>query len=260
MVCGVSVLLTGGFAQHTSDTSLEGVMAGKRVAVVTGGTGALGRVIVREFVAAGYAAAVPVRAGDQGSSRVLPGATSSDLFTGPAELADEREVKAFVDAVLGRFGRIDALVNAAGGYAGGHQVEEIPLEEWASMMATNLTTCFLMSRAVLGEMRRAGGGRIINIAAMPAVLPSTKRGAYAVSKRGVAALTEVIAEETKGTGITCNAIAPSIILTEANARSMPGADTSKWVKPEEIAKLVLFLCSDEARPISGNVIRVFGGV
>jgi NAD(P)-dependent dehydrogenase (short-subunit alcohol dehydrogenase family) len=103
-------------------------------------------------------------------------------------------------------------------------------------------------------------GRIVNIAAMPALVPSTKRAAYAVSKRGVAALTELIAEETKATGITCNAIAPSIILTEANVRAMPGADAAKWVKPEEIAKLILFLCSSDARPISGNVIRMFGGV
>jgi NAD(P)-dependent dehydrogenase (short-subunit alcohol dehydrogenase family) len=235
-------------------------MSVKRVAIVTGGTGALGRVIVNEFLDSGHGVAVPTTPHD----RKTPGSSlfgvSADIHVAEADLREEGAVQEFVSGTLERFGRIDILVNTAGGYAGGSLVEEISLDEWERMMSLNLQTCFLMSRAVLKIMRGSQWGRIINIAAMPALLPSTRKAAYAVSKRGVAALTEVIAEETKGTGITCNAIAPSILVTESNLQSMPDADTSRWVTPEEIAKLVLFLSSDHARSISGNTLRVFGGV
>jgi NAD(P)-dependent dehydrogenase (short-subunit alcohol dehydrogenase family) len=117
-----------------------------------------------------------------------------------------------------------------------------------------------MCRAVLPTMRSQELGRIVNIASMHALSPKPNAAAYAVSKRGVVTLTEAIAEETKGSGITANAIAPSLILTEANKKSMPGSDFSRWVTPEEIADTIFFLCSDGARSISGNVIKVFGGV
>jgi NAD(P)-dependent dehydrogenase (short-subunit alcohol dehydrogenase family) len=128
------------------------------------------------------------------------------------------------------------------------------------MMAMNLKTTFLMCRAALPAMRKQLFGRIVNIASVHALVPKANASAYAVSKRGVVTLTEAVAEETKGSGITANAIAPSMILTEANKHSMPTADFSKWVTPEEIADTIVFLCSDGARSISGNVIKVFGGV
>jgi NAD(P)-dependent dehydrogenase (short-subunit alcohol dehydrogenase family) len=235
-------------------------MLQNRVALVTGGTGALGRVIVSEFLASGHGVAVPTTPHERKSPPSLPFGATADVHVAEADLSEEGDVQEFVRGTLARFGRIDFLVNTAGGYAGGSPVEEVSLGEWERMMSLNLRTCFLMSRAALKIMRTSHWGRIINIAAMPALLPSTGKAAYAVSKRGVAALTEVIAEESKGSGVTCNAIAPSILLTESNVRSMPDADTSRWVTPEEIAKLVLFLCSDHARSISGNVLRVFGGV
>jgi NAD(P)-dependent dehydrogenase (short-subunit alcohol dehydrogenase family) len=117
-----------------------------------------------------------------------------------------------------------------------------------------------MSGAVLPLMRAAKRGRIISMAAMAALSPTAGRGAYAIAKRGVVTLTETIAEEVKGSGITANAIAPGIILTPANRASMPSADTSRWVTPEEIAALVLYLCSEDARSVSGNVLKVYGGV
>ncbi len=128
------------------------------------------------------------------------------------------------------------------------------------MLTANLKTAFLMCSAVLPFMRDAKHGRIISIAAMAALAPAASRGAYAIAKRGVITLTETIAEEVKGTGITANAIAPSIIVTPANRASMPAADVSRWVTPEEIAAIVLFLCSDDARSVSGNVLKVYGGV
>jgi NAD(P)-dependent dehydrogenase (short-subunit alcohol dehydrogenase family) len=174
----------------------------------------------------------------------------------PADLRREEDVNGFIRAVQKEFGRLDILVNVAGGYAGGNRVEETPVAEWDAMMEMNLKTTFLMCRGVIPLMK--GFGRIVNVAAMPALRPAARRGAYAVSKAGVVTLTEVIHQEVKGTGITVNAIAPSTLLTEANKASMPGADTSAWVPLAEVASLIGYLCSDEARSVSGNTIRIFG--
>ncbi len=182
------------------------------------------------------------------------------LFLHRADLTSEGETEEFVHAVVERFGRIDYLVATAGGYAGGKRVEDITHDEWEEQLSLNLTSLFLICRAVLPLMRERGFGRIVTITAMPALTSGAERAAYAVSKRGVVSLTEAIANEVKGTGITANAIAPSIILTEGNRASMPDADTSRWVTPDEIAKLVLFLCSPDARSLSGNAIKAFGGV
>jgi NAD(P)-dependent dehydrogenase (short-subunit alcohol dehydrogenase family) len=111
----------------------------------------------------------------------------------------------------------------------------------------------------LPSMRDRGFGRIITIGAMPALKPTAKRGPYQVSKRAVITLTESIAEEVKGTGITANAIVPSTIITPENVESMPDADRSKWVSPEEIVALAAFLCTPEARSVNGNTIKIFGG-
>lgn len=232
----------------------------RRVAVITGGVGALGRVIVGEFLRGGYAVAIPYHAGPGSGTATLPFENDPGVMLRPADLRSETDVDRFIRSVAGELGPVHSLVHTAGGYAGGSPVEELPTEEWEGMITMNLTTCFLMCRAALRQMRAAKSGRIVTIAAMPAVVPSARKAAYAVSKRGVASLTEQIAEETRGSGITANAIAPSIILTEANLRAMPGADSGQWVTPEEIARLAFFLCSDDARSISGNVVRIFGGV
>lgn len=219
----------------------------------------MGQVLVQEFLRRGYNVAVPTRPGgttDQQGSDVMAGA---GVLRVSADLAREDDVRHFVDRVTQVFGMIGVLVNAAGGYAGGNLVEETSVEEWDRMLSTNLKSAFLLSRSVLPGMRARKFGRIINIAAMSAVIPAPRRAAYAVSKRGVVTLTEILAEETMGAGITVNAIAPGTIRTDANIRSMPGADTGVWVSPEEIARLALFLCSDDGRSISGNVIRVSGG-
>ncbi|MEO8169085.1 MAG: SDR family oxidoreductase, partial [bacterium] len=185
---------------------------------------------------------------------------SKKLFTAQADLTAEADVRSFVALVQKQFGAVDCLINLAGGYAGGNTIAEVSLDEWESMMSLNLRTTFLMCREVLKSMLARKAGRIINISAMPAILSGAKKGPYAISKRAVISLTEIIADEVKGSGITANAIAPSIILTDANKTSMPAADVQKWVTPEEIAGVILFLCSDEARSINGNTIKVFGGV
>jgi NAD(P)-dependent dehydrogenase (short-subunit alcohol dehydrogenase family) len=177
-----------------------------------------------------------------------------------ADVSDEVSVKEFVAHVMKKFGRVDFLVNLAGGYAGGKPIADVSLQEWEGMLELNLKTAFLMSRETLAPMLKQKFGRIITIAAMPAITSGAKKGPYAIAKRGVIALTETIADEVKGSGVTANAIAPSIIATDANKASMPDADFRRWVEPDELADLVLFLCSDAARSINGNTIKVFGGV
>ena len=232
-----------------------------RVAVVTGGKGALGSALVRYFQTEGAAVAIPYRGtgAKLPSSQELQSAAGQTFFR-EVDLASEKSVRAFFREVEVHLGPVDFLVNGAGGYVGGSPVEEVTLEEWEEMMESNLKSAFLTCKSVLSRMKERCGGRIINIAAMAALSPVSGRAPYAISKRGVITLTETIAAEVKGTGVTANAIAPSIILTDSNRASMPDADRSKWVTPEEIAALVGYLCSDDARSISGNVIKIYGGV
>ncbi len=172
----------------------------------------------------------------------------------------ETDVRPFCNEVRKRFGRIDILLNIAGGYAGGKKIAEVSLEDWERMLELNLKSVFLMSRGVVQEMMQNGFGRIVNIASRQALLPRAGSGAYAVAKRGVVTLTEVLADEVKGSGITVNAIVPSTIVTEANIRSMGDKDISRWITPDEIAGLILYLCSDAAGSMNGNVLRMFGGL
>lgn len=230
-------------------------------AIVTGGTGALGSVCVDHFSAAGLNIAIPYNS-EKSLAAIPRGVTQSSgkLLTIKTDLTVEEQVESFVAQVVKRFGTIDYLVNTAGGYSGGRTIDEVTLDEWEDIMKMNMRTAFLICRGVLRVMRKQSFGRVVNIAAMPALSSSAKKGPYAIAKRAVVTLTETIAEETKGMGITANAIAPSIILTEANKQSMPKAEFSRWVTPQEIAQLILYLCSDESRSVSGNVIKIYGAV
>jgi NAD(P)-dependent dehydrogenase (short-subunit alcohol dehydrogenase family) len=228
-----------------------------KIVIITGGTGALGSVIAEVFLERGASVAIPYHSSLPRDKSVI---MQDRVLLAKADLLDESDAGTFAAKVVERFGTVDFLINSAGGYSGGSLIEDVGVEEWDSMMDMNAKSCFLMCRAVLPYMKKKQSGRIVNIAAMPALSPGAKKGPYQISKRALITLTETIALETKGTGITANAIAPSIILTEANRSSMPDADSSKWVTPQEIAELILYLCSDHASAISGNTIKIYGGV
>jgi len=172
-------------------------------------------------------------------------------------------------AVTREFARTEARLALTGrseqklerlGWSGGKPVGEAPLEEWDRMLALNLRSAFILSRMLLPLMLESGWGRIVHISSKTAVTPRAKQAAYAVAKMGVITLTEVIAAEVKGTGVTTNVILPSIIDTPANRKMMPQADPGKWVEPERIAATMRFLCSGDAASINGARIPIYGAV
>jgi NAD(P)-dependent dehydrogenase (short-subunit alcohol dehydrogenase family) len=177
-----------------------------------------------------------------------------------ADVTQVERVDALVQDVVGRFGRVDVLLNTVGGWSGGASVGETSVEDWEQMLNVNLRSAFLLSRAVLPRMLEVGWGRIVHVSSKTAVEPRPKQVGYVVSKRGVIALTEVIAAEVKGTGVTANVILPSIIDTLDNRANIPKANPQKWVKPEQIAATMRFLCSDAGASINGASIPVYGAV
>jgi NAD(P)-dependent dehydrogenase (short-subunit alcohol dehydrogenase family) len=232
-----------------------------RTVFVTGGTGALGRVVAEAFYSEG-ASLVITHLHDKENARALQSLsadTARAMFI-KADVTDEGEVKSAFNAALMKFGTIDFLVNIAGGYMGKTPIEQLELKDWDYMMNLNLKSAFLCTREALKIMKERGTGRVVNISAMSGLNPSAGRGAYGISKAAVATLTKIAAQEVKGTSITVNALAPSIIVTEANVRSSPGEDYSKWIKPEEIAELIVYLCSEAANSINGDIIELKGGM
>lgn len=238
----------------------EGGLSG-RVVVVTGATGGLGSAVVQEFARTEARLVLVGRSADRPEGLVEEvGLPDERALPVPADVTQEEEVERLVGAVLARWGRLDVLLNTVGGWTGGKPVWETPVEAWDRLMALNLRSAFLLSRAVLPPMLEAGWGRIVHVASKTAVAPRAKQAGYAVSKMGLVTLVEVIGAEVKGTGVTANVILPSIIDTPANRRMMPKADPAKWVPPERIAATMRFLCSDAAAAINGARIPIYGAV
>ncbi|MBI4428543.1 MAG: SDR family oxidoreductase [Ignavibacteriales bacterium] len=229
-----------------------------KIALVTGGTGALGSVIARKFVAERMKVAVSYIL--ENELKHVPDEQKKQLFIFRANVNEEHEVVQLFNAVLAEFGRVDIVVNTVGGFLPTKPISEVSVEEWDRMMNLNLKSTFLCTREALRRMKGATYGRVVNTSAMVGLSPSPGRAAYAISKAAVSLLTEIVAQEVKGTGITVNAVAPSIIRTKANLESMPGEDSSKWVKPEEIAGLICYLCSESAGAITGTTMKAYGGV
>jgi len=228
------------------------------VTMITGGTGQVGRVVVRRFAEAGAQVVVPYRTlakWEELQAELGPLASQVDGLQ--ADLVDEAAAQRVVARALERHGRIDHLLCLAGGFAGGRFLEA-GVDLWDQMLALNLRPTLLALRAVLPHFLERGSGRAVTVGARQALEPSAGASAYAASKAAVIALTQSLARELRGTGVTINCIVPSTIDTEANRRMMPKADPAKWVKPEEVAALLLFLCSPQAEAINGAVIPIYG--
>jgi NAD(P)-dependent dehydrogenase (short-subunit alcohol dehydrogenase family) len=223
-----------------------------KVIVVTGASGALGTVVAEVALARGARVAGVDHAPTQ-----VP-ATPSRLELGGVDLTDAAQARKTIDAVVSHFGRLDALINIAGGFAFEAIAEGDP-RTWQHMYALNVLTALNASQSAIPHLARSGAGRIVNVGAMGALQAGAGMGPYAASKAGVHRLTEALAAEWKGS-ITVNAVLPSTIDTPANRASMPKADFAKWVKPQELADVILFLVSDAASAVTGALLPVSGRI
>jgi NAD(P)-dependent dehydrogenase (short-subunit alcohol dehydrogenase family) len=231
-----------------------------RVTLVAGGTGGLGRSVSLAFLEAGARVIVTYR--KQEEFDLLKAKASGDasrLEGQQADVTDEAAVKVYVNEVFARHGRLDALVNTVGGYAGGTKLWELDAKVFDSMLNLNLRSGFALSRAAARVMLKQGHGAIVNVASKAGLDHGAGEAAYAASKAAALAMIDSLAADLKGTGVRVNSVLPSIIDTEINRKAMPKADFGKWPKPEEIARVILFLCSDDARVIHGASIPVYGG-
>jgi NAD(P)-dependent dehydrogenase (short-subunit alcohol dehydrogenase family) len=190
--------------------------------------------------------------------KIAAGAHTAALEGSIVDVTDERASAELVTGVVTRHGRLDALVNTVGGYAGGVALWELETKVFDAMLSLNLRSGYALARAVLPAMLKQRRGSIVNVAAKAALDHGAGAAAYAASKAAAVALMDSLAADVKGTGVRVNSILPSIIDTATNRRAMPSGDFAAWPKPEEIAQIILFLCSDNAAVIHGAAVPVYG--
>jgi NAD(P)-dependent dehydrogenase (short-subunit alcohol dehydrogenase family) len=222
-----------------------------RSVVVTGGTGALGAAVTRAFLEDGWSVVVPWIA-----ERELERLDEHErLALVRADLFDPAAVQAVIEAAGPS---LRAVVNLVGGFAEHGRIHETPIETFEEQLRLNLRPGYLMSAAALPAMLRAGGGAIVCVSSRAARRPFPGAAGYIVSKAAVLALVDTLDAEYRTDGIRVNAVLPSVIDTPANRRAMPDADFETWVRPERIAAVIRFLCSDDASAVSGGHLPVYG--
>ena len=224
-----------------------------RVVVITGAFGVLGSAVAKAAAGQGNRVALIdfATGGPEGSAEVF--------VQGGVDLTDAVAASAAIEGAVDHFGGIDALLNVAGGFAW-ETLEAGAWETWATMFKLNVLTATNASRASIPHLRRSDAGRIVNVGANGALKAAMGMGGYAASKAGVHKLTESLAEELKADAITVNAVLPSILDTPTNRADMPDADFASWVAPQDLAAVMLFLASPEARAVTGALVPVTGRV
>jgi NAD(P)-dependent dehydrogenase (short-subunit alcohol dehydrogenase family) len=221
------------------------------VAVVTGGTGILGRAVASAFLAAGARVIATTR-------RPADGETHERLSIEAVDISDERSMLDLGDSVRERHGRCDHLVCCAGGFDAGTPFAELTLERWQRQLDLNATTAFLAARAFVPLMLDARRGSIVFVGSRAALQPFAGAVPYSVSKAAVIALTTALSVELRDQGITVDCVLPSVIDTPANRAASPDADPSRWVSPEDLAGTILWLSGSDARDTSGAIVPVYG--
>lgn len=228
-----------------------------RVAIVTGGTGALGQAVTLRLLADGATVTVPYveeREAERLQAQLRPGQRDRVLLT-RADVTDATAMAGFVDAVLGQHRRIDILISLVGGFAAGTLLET-DRATWDRMLALNLTSLFTAARAVTPAMTAAGHGRVITVGSRAVLPPAAGFLAYTVAKSGVIAFTQAVAQELRGTGVTVNCVLPSTMDTPANRAAMPDSDRRGWVPVESVAAVIAFLASDEAAHVTAALVTI----
>lgn len=230
-----------------------------RNVLITGGTGILGSAVTKAYlekdgnVAVTYLFDDEVERFKQHNPEICDDVTF--LF---ANVTEEEEVQKTIETFLNQFGHLDVLVNIVGGFVGGIPAAELEEDRWDFMMNLNLKSVFLCCKAVIPHMTERGSGKIVNVSARAGLKGEAGLSAYCVSKGGVRTLTEALAAEVMDSGINVNCIMPSIMDTPMNREAMPDEDHSRWVKTEDVAKVISFLTSDDASIINGAAIPVYG--
>jgi NAD(P)-dependent dehydrogenase (short-subunit alcohol dehydrogenase family) len=223
-----------------------------KITLVTGANGGLGTHVTKALLEAGFAVA-----------GLAPRIQQSDFanpnfIAFPGSLNSLDEARKAVASVIDRCGKIDVLAHTVGSFAGGSTVVDTDDATWQRMFDANVNRAFHILRAVIPEMRKAGGGRIIAIGSRQAEEPAPKIGAYSASKAAIVSLMKTVALENKDAGITANVILPGTMDTPANRKDMPGADVSQWVQPASVASLIVWLAGDAGKDVTGAAIPVYG--
>lgn len=230
-----------------------------QVILVAGGTGALGSAVSLAFLQQLAHVVVTYQRPDEFTAlQTAAGAHASSLEGRPVDVSNESAVHQLTQELIATRGRIDVLVNAVGAYSGGTPLWKIDPATFDQMLALNLRSGYVLSRAIVPAMLKRSRGAIVNVASRAAVDHAAGAAAYAASKAAAVALIDSLAADLKGTGVRANSILPSIIDTPANRKAMPTADYAAWPKPDEIARVILFLCSDDAKLINGASVPVYG--
>jgi NAD(P)-dependent dehydrogenase (short-subunit alcohol dehydrogenase family) len=227
--------------------------------LITGAAGNLGQAVARAFQSAGASLVLVDKTTDR-LGHVYPAWTNSAniYLAAPYDVMDRESLNTLVYRVVNHFGRLDILVNTVGAYRAGMPVYQTPLEVFDQMMTLNARSAFLVSQAVIPVMINQASGKIIHVAAKAGQFGTANNAAYSASKSAVIRITESLAAEMKEKGINVNCIIPGTIDTPQNREAMPDADTTRWVSPESVADVILFLASPAARSISGAAIPVTG--
>ena len=230
-----------------------------RVVLVTGGAGNLGQAVTRAFLEKGARVAVPLYKTDkQGALDGLRSEYGDQLNTFALDLTTERGAAAAVEQVAEWGRRLDSVAHLVGGYIGGFSLAETPFAVWMRMMELNLTSAFLVTHHGLPRLLAAERGSIVYVSSRAAFEGFRNRAAYASSKAGLIALAKAVAEENRGTGLRSNVVVPDTLDTPENRKAMPDRAPERFVAPEEIARVVVFLASDESVAINGAAVPVYG--
>ena len=234
----------------SGDTRRDSVQRVDRTALITGGTGALGRAVVAAFVADGWHVVVlDMRPAELEGAEVVE-----------ADLGDRDHVARAVGAATAAPGApLRAVVNLVGGFAAGQPVAGTPVEVFEAQFALNLRPTYLVTQAALPALVAAGGGAIVCVSSRSALFPFAGAAGYCASKAAVITFAQVVAREHAADGVRCNVVAPQMIDTAANRAELPTEQHDKLTPPAQIAAVIRFLCSEESAPTTGATIPVYGG-
>jgi NAD(P)-dependent dehydrogenase (short-subunit alcohol dehydrogenase family) len=227
----------------------------KKVVLITGGTGALGGKLVKKFLNSG-AVTISSFHNERDAEKLKIENSKVELIE--LDMLQEEQLLERIPKLVKKFGTIDILVNVVGGYLGGKNTNDLSEAEWDKMMNLNLKSAFLISKHVIPVMVSGVGGKIVHISSRTGQKSEGGDSAYAASKAGLIRFVESAAQEFKDSGININCILPTTIDTDANRKAMPNSEFSKWLSTEDLANVILFLCSSGARVINGSAIPTNG--